>query len=497
MPDSHVAPLLIGGNDWASVAIEPRMANRHGLIAGATGTGKTITLQVLAQSFSQLGVPVLVPDIKGDFSGIAKTGTASEKLQQRAAKVGLGSMTLRGAPTVFWDVFGQQGHPLRLTIAELGPMLLSRLLNLNETQSGIIDILFRVADDNGWLLLDLKDLRSMLSYLHEQRAELGKRYGNVSAASLGAIQRALLRLDGEGAEQLFGEPAISLDDFLQTDESGQGVVNVLHAAQLYQTSPLAYSCILLWLLSELFEQLPEVGDADKPRFVLFFDEAHLLFSDTPKALVDRIEQVVRLIRSKGVGVYFVTQSPLDIPESILGQLGNRVQHALRAFTPRDQKAVRAAAQTFRANPELDTESAITALGVGEALVSVLNAKGTPGIVQRVLIRPPDSQMGPIDDAERAALIKASPLAGAYDELDDRESAYEILQARADKALSEEKPVVKTQSQASNKRGGAADKSIGQELADMFSAFGRSAMRSVGSQAGRAIVRGILGSLRSK
>ncbi|MEH6492567.1 helicase HerA-like domain-containing protein [Halopseudomonas sp.] len=497
MPDSQVAPLLIGGNDNACVAIEPRMANRHGLIAGATGTGKTITLQVLAQSFSQLGVPVLVPDIKGDFSGIAKAGSASEKLQQRADKVGLGSMTLRGAPTVFWDVFGKQGHPLRLTLAELGPMLLSRLLNLNETQSGIIDILFRVADDNGWLLLDLKDLRSMLSYLHEQRAEIGKRYGNVSAASLGAIQRALLRLDGEGAEQLFGEPAISLDDFLQTDENGQGVVNVLHAAQLYQTSPLAYSCILLWLLSELFEQLPEVGDADKPRFVLFFDEAHLLFSDTPKALVERIEQVVRLIRSKGVGVYFVTQSPLDVPESILGQLGNRVQHALRAFTPRDQKAVRAAAQTFRANPELDTESAIMALGVGEALVSVLDAKGTPGIVQQLLIRPPDSQMGPIDEAERAALIKASPLAGAYDALEDRESAYEILQARADQALSEEKTEVKTQSQARKKRAAAAEKSISQELADMFSAFGRSAMRSVGTQAGRAIVRGILGSLRSK
>jgi len=496
MPDLQRAPLLIGGNDSVSVAIEPRMANRHGLIAGATGTGKTITLQVLAQSFSQLGVPVLVPDIKGDFSGIAKAGTASEKLQQRADKVGLGSMTLCGAPTVFWDVFGKQGHPLRLTLAELGPMLLSRLLNLNETQSGIIDILFRVADDNGWLLLDLKDLRSMLSYLHEQRAEIGKRYGNVSAASLGAIQRALLRLDSEGAEQLFGEPAISLDDFLQTDEHGQGVVNVLHAAQLYQTSPLAYSCILLWLLSELFEQLPEVGDADKPRFVLFFDEAHLLFSDTPKALVDRIEQVVRLIRSKGVGVYFVTQSPLDVPESILGQLGNRVQHALRAFTPRDQKAVRAAAQTFRANPELDTESAIMALGVGEALVSVLDAKGTPGIVQQILIRPPDSQMGPIDEAERAALIEASPLAGAYDHLEDRESAYEVLQARADNALSAEKPEVTTQAQARKKRG-AAEKSISQELADMFSAFGRSAMRSVGTQAGRAIVRGILGSLRSK
>jgi len=494
MPELHVPPLLIGGNEVASVAIEPSMANRHGLIAGATGTGKTITLQVLAQSFSQLGVPVLVPDIKGDFSGIAKAGKPGEKLQKRADKVGLGTMTLRGAPTVFWDVFGEHGHPLRLTVAELGPVLLSRLLNLNETQSGIIDILFRVADDNGWLLLDLKDLRSMLIYLHEQRAALGAKYGNVSAASLGAIQRSLLRLDGQGGERLFGEPAISLDDFLQTDEHGQGVVNVLHAAKLYQDSPLAYSCILLWLLSELFEQLPEVGDADKPRFVLFFDEAHLMFKDTPKALVDRIEQVVRLIRSKGVGVYFVTQSPLDIPDTILGQLGNRVQHALRAFTPRDQKAVRAAAQTFRANPELDTESAITALGVGEALVSVLDAKGTPSIVQRVLIRPPDSQMGPIDEPERAALVKGSPLAGVYDQAVDRESAYEVLQERADKALSEEKPSVTPQSQARKPRAG---KSIGQELSEMFRSFGRSAMRSVGTQAGRAIVRGILGSLRSK
>ena len=495
MPDLHVPPLLIGGNGVTSLAIEPSMANRHGLIAGATGTGKTITLQVLAQSFSQMGVPVLVPDIKGDFSGIAKAGKAGEKLQKRADKVGLGPMTLCGAPTVFWDVFGEQGHPLRLTIAELGPVLLSRLLNLNETQSGIIDILFRVADDNGWLLLDLKDLRSMLIYLHEQRSALGAKYGNVSAASLGAIQRSLLRLDGQGGEKLFGEPAISLDDFLQTDENGQGVVNVLHAAQLYQESPLAYSCILLWLLSELFEQLPEVGDADKPRFVLFFDEAHLMFTDTPKALVDRIEQVVRLIRSKGVGVYFVTQSPLDIPDSILGQLGNRVQHALRAFTPRDQKAVRAAAQTFRANPELDTESVIMALGVGEALVSVLDAQGTPSIVQQVLIRPPDSQMGPINETERAELIKASPLAGAYDQGVDRESAYEVLQERADKSLSAEKPTVKPQSKARKRSGGG--KSVGQELSEMFSSFGRSAMRSVGTQAGRAIVRGILGSLRSK
>lgn len=488
-----ISPLFIGGNQAGGVAIAPHMANRHGLIAGATGTGKTITLQVLAQAFSQLGVPVLVPDIKGDFSGIAKPGVVSEKLQQRALRVGIDALEPKGAPVVFWDVYGEKGHPLRLTISELGPQLLSRLLGLNETQSGIVDILFRVADDQGWLLLDMKDLRAMLNHVHEQRAELGPRYGNISPASVGAIQRSLLRLEQQGGEQLFGEPAVSLDDFLQVDEHGQGVVNILHAERLYRESPLGYACVLLWLLSELFEQLPEVGDADKPRFVLFFDEAHLLFNDTPKALLDRIEQVVRLIRSKGVGVYFVTQSPLDLPDTVLAQLGNRVQHALRAFTPRDQKAVRAAAQTFRANPALDTEAVITALGVGEALVSVLDEKGSPSIVQQIWVRPPDSQMGPLTDVERAAMIAASPLKGVYDEPVDRESAYELLQQQAARSLSEEKPQTRTQGSARTRK----PKSMADEVTDMITSLGRSAMRSIGTQLGRRIARGLLGSLRSR
>lgn len=498
MPDGHPQTLLIGGNDQGSLSLMARMANRHGLVAGATGTGKTITLQVMAQAFSDLGVPVLVPDIKGDFSGIAKPGVLSDKLKQRADKVGLGPMTVSGAPTVFWDVHGEHGHPLRLTISDFGPLMLARLLNLNETQSGVLQILFRVADDNGWLLLDLKDLRAMLTHINEQRADISPRYGNVSAASVGAIQRSLLNLEGQGGEKLFGEPAVTLEDFLQTDAQGRGVVNILHAARLYRDSPLAYSSILLWLLSELFEQLPEVGDADKPRFVLFFDEAHLLFADTPKSLVDRIEQVVRLIRSKGVGVYFVTQSPLDVPESILGQLGNRVQHALRAFTPRDQKAVRSAAQTFRSNAQLDTEQAITELAVGEALVSLLDEKGVPTPVQRVLIRPPASQMGPLDAQERAALIRSSVLAGVYEQEVDRESAYEILQAQAQKALSEQTARTRTQESAraeTKARRAPAKKSS--TWGDMASSMGRSAARAIGTQLGRQILRGLLGSLKGR
>ena len=488
--------LLIGASSERPVAIHPKMANRHGLIAGATGTGKTITLQILAQGFSDLGIPVLVPDIKGDFSGIALAGTLSDKLAQRAARVGLHNPTMRGAPTVFWDVFGEQGHPLRLTIADFGPIMLARLLNLNETQTGVLQILFRVADDNGWLLLDLKDLRSMLSHLNQHRSEIGPRYGNISPASIGAIQRALLNLEGQGGERLFGEPAVTLEDFLQTDSDGRGVVNILHAARLYRESPLAYSSILLWLLSELFEQLPEVGDADKPRFVLFFDEAHLLFKDTPKSLVDRIEQVVRLIRSKGVGVYFITQSPLDVPEAILGQLGNRVQHALRAFTPRDQKAVRSAAQTFRANAGLDTEQVITELGVGEALVSVLDEKGVPTPVERVMIRPPVSQMGPITEAERKQVIGDSLLAGVFDQELDRESAYEILRRQAEQALSASTAQTRTQEQASRDRAPARSRSKS-GLESMAGSLGRSAMRSLGSQLGRAIVRGLLGSLKGR
>ena len=493
MTDTTLTPLLLGANSEQSVAIEPRMANRHGLIAGATGTGKTITLQVMAQAFSEMGVPVLVPDIKGDFSGIAKLGAITDKLQQRATRAGLDELQSGGAPTVFWDVYGEHGHPLRLTIADFGPVMLARLLNLNETQTGVLQVLFKVADDNGWLLLDLKDLRAMLGYINDHRREIGPRYGNVSPASIGAIQRALLSLDSLGGEQLFGEPAVTLDDFLQTNQHGQGVVNILHAARLYRESPLAYSSILLWLLSVLFEQLPEVGDADKPRFVLFFDEAHLLFKDTPKSLVDRIEQVVRLIRSKGVGVYFVTQSPLDVPEAILGQLGNRVQHALRAFTPKDQQAVRTAAQTFRSNPDLDTETVITELAVGEALVSVLDPKGVPTPVQRVLIRPPASQMGPISDAERSNLLQNSVLAGVFDTVLDRESAYEILQAQAERSLSEETVVTRRQSEARQPRP-AAEKSV---VGDFVKQAGRSAMRAMGTQLGRQIMRGLLGSLKGR
>lgn len=494
MTNPTVPPLLLGASSEHPVAIEPRMANRHGLVAGATGTGKTITLQVMAQAFSELGVPVLVPDIKGDFSGIAQPGVISDQLQQRAIRAGIEDLQPTGAPTVFWDVYGEHGHPLRLTVADFGPVMLARLLNLNETQTGVLQVLFKVADDHGWLLLDLKDLRAMLGFINDNRSEIGPVYGNVSPASIGAIQRALLSLDNLGGEQLFGEPAITLEDLMQTNQQGQGVVNILHAARLYRDSPLAYSSILLWLLSELFEQLPEVGDADKPRFVLFFDEAHLLFKDTPKTLVDRIEQVVRLIRSKGVGVYFITQSPLDVPEAILGQLGNRVQHALRAFTPKDQQAVRTAAQTFRSNPVLDTEAAITELGVGEALVSVLDSKGVPTPVERVLIRPPASQMGPISAQKRSTLVQRSVLAGVFDQALDRESAYEILQAQAERALSDETVVTRRQSEARERRRPAAERSV---VADMVRQAGRSAMRAFGTQLGRQIMRGLLGSLKGR
>ncbi|MCG5496630.1 DUF853 domain-containing protein [Ectothiorhodospira haloalkaliphila] len=487
-------PLLIGAADGRPVAITPRMANRHGLIAGATGTGKTITLQTLAQSFSDLGVPVFVPDIKGDFSGIAAPGELSDRVRERAAQVGLDELEMHGAPTVFWDVFGEHGHPLRLTVADLGPTLLSRLMNLNETQSGLMQLVFRVADDKGWLLLDLKDLRAMVGWVGEQRQALSRDYGNIAPASIGAIQRALLNLESQGADGFFGEPAVTLEDFLQTDEQGRGVVNILHAERLYRSSPLVYSTLLLWLLSELFEQLPEVGDADKPRFVMFFDEAHLLFKDAPRSLTDRIEQVVRLIRSKGVGVYFVTQSPLDLPEPVLGQLGNRIQHALRAFTPRDQRAVRTAAQTFRANPKLNTEQVIMELSTGSALVSVLDEQGQPTPVERTLIRPPASRMGPLSDAERRSLIQQSPLAGAYDTPVDRESAYQILEQQAKAALSDATVEASTQRAAQTRRQGRAPARRGDSL---VTATAKSTARAIGTQLGRQIVRGLLGSLTGR
>ena len=475
-----------------------KIANRHGLIAGATGTGKTVTLQNLAQGFSDAGVPVFCADVKGDLSGICIPGSTDHKLHDkfvaRANKIGLGEYEYTSAPTVFWDVFGEKGHPIRTTISEMGPLLLSRLMDLTDAQEGVLNIAFEYADDNGLLLLDLKDLRKLLVHMSDKevRDELSKEYGNIASASLGAVQRNLLVMEREGADFFFGEPALELSDMMRTNTDGRGIVNVLDATRLIN-SPKLYSTFLLWLLSELFEQLPEIGDPDKPRLVFFFDEAHLLFDDAPAALMQKIEQVVRLIRSKGVGVYFVTQSPLDLPDAVLAQLGNRVQHALRAFTPRDQKAVRAAAQTFRTNPDLDTEAVITALGVGEALVSVLDEKGSPSIVQQIWVRPPDSQMGPITDAERAAMLAASPLKGVYDEPVDRESAYELLQQQAERSMSEEKPETRKQGTTRSRR----EKSMADEVTDMITSFGRSAMRSIGTQLGRQIVRGLLGSLRSR
>ena len=463
------------------IGILPRMANRHGLVAGATGTGKTVTLQRLAEALSRIGVPVFLADVKGDLSGIARAGGGNRKVDERVRGLGLTDFTYAPVPVTFWDILGEQGHPVRATVSDMGPLLLGRLLNLNETQEGVLSILFRIADDNGWLLLDFKDLRALLQYLSENANNLRTGYGNVSPASVGSIQRRLLALEQQGGTRFFGEPALQIADLMQTDERGQGIVNILAADKLIQT-PAVYSTFLLWLLAELFEQLPEVGDPAKPRLVLFFDEAHLLFDDAPKVLLDKIEQVVRLIRSKGVGVYFVTQNPLDIPDNVLGQLGNRVQHALRAFTPRDQKAVRAAAQTFRSKPGLDTEAVITELGVGEALVSVLDDEGRPTPVERALIVPPGSQIGPIDPAERRALMGQSLVAGVYDQEVDRESAYEILQRHA-----EEKAVVvdRDEAPAPSRRGGGDS---------MLESFAKSALRSLGTQMGRQIVRGVLGSI---
>ena len=416
----------------------PQMANRHGLIAGATGTGKTITLRVLAENFSSIGVPVFMADVKGDLGGIAKPGANSPKVKERAAQLGL-DIAPNGFPVVFWDVFGKRGHPVRATISDMGPLLLARLLSLNETQEGVLNIVFHIADKQGLLLLDLKDLQAMLQYVAQNAAEYTTKYGNVSAQSVGTIQRALLTMQQQGGEHLFGEPALSLADFMKTAEDGRGIVNILAANEL-MTSPRTYAAFMLWLLSELFEQLPEVGDVDKPKLVFFFDEAHLLFSDLPQAMQEKVEQVVRLIRSKGVGVYFVSQNPLDIPDKVLGQLGNRIQHALRAFTPRDQKAVKAAAETFRANPRLKVEEVISELGVGEALVSLLEAKGTPAIVERAYIAPPVSQLEPLSDEDRKILIEGSELFGKYEETVDRESAYEVLHGKP-----ATKPAMKTQS----------------------------------------------------
>jgi DNA double-strand break repair helicase HerA and related ATPase len=502
-----------GGTDYADPqGLILKYANRHGLIAGATGTGKTVTLQILAEGFSNAGVPVFLSDVKGDLAGLAQPGSAGFKLHdafmRRAATIGFDDYGYEAFPVTFWDLFGQQGHPVRTTIAEMGPLLLSRLMELTDVQEGVLNIAFRIADEQGLLLLDLEDLQSLLVWLGQNNKDIGLRYGNVSSASVGAIQRRLLVLENQGAADFFGEPAMQLSDLMSTTPGGRGRVNILAADKLMQ-SPRLYATFLLWMLSELFETLPEVGDADKPKLVFFFDEAHLLFGDAPKALLDKVEQVARLIRSKGVGIYFITQNPDDVPEDILGQLGNRVQHALRAFTPRDQKALSQAAKTFRTNPAFDTATAIREVGVGEALVSTLQKKGVPSMVERTLIRPPSSQLGPITSEQRGAVVAGSHLAGIYEAAVDRDSAAEILQRRAEAAAAEaarsedagegDQGSARAYNQArrygsgnrysapvARKRSSRSD-SIGQ-------AFTKSFVRSLGTRAGSSIVRGILGGL---
>ena len=487
MSEPLILALAPSKDGFTPLELLPRMANRHGLVAGATGTGKTVTLRVMAEAFSRAGVPVFMADVKGDLSGLARPGSESPRLQERLDLLKLQPPVFTGFPVVFWDVFGEQGHPVRTTVTDMGPLLLARLLNLNDTQAGVLSLVFKVADDQGLLLLDLKDLRAMLGFVGEHATELKTQYGNVSAASVGAIQRNLLALAEQGGERFFGEPALDLDDFLQTDGQGRGTVNILAADRLMQ-SPKLYATFLLWLLSELFERLPEVGDPEKPRIAFFFDEAHLLFEDAPDALLEKIEQVVRLVRSKGVGVYFCSQNPLDIPDKVLGQLGNRVQHALRAFTPRDQKAVKAAAETFRANPDLDVATAIQELAVGEALVSFLDAKGIPSIVQRAWVMPPASQFQPLDPGQRKSVVDQSPLAGHYEKGVDRESAFEILKARTETQTQEAARVAQEQQQAREERSGARRSDSALE------SFGKGLARAAGSSVGRALVRGVLGSL---
>jgi DNA helicase HerA-like ATPase len=490
-------PVLIGKGDTPQT-LDLRLANRHGLIAGATGTGKTVSLQVLAEGFSAHGVPVFAADIKGDLSGVSQAGTPNPKLEDRARAVGLSDYRQRAFPTVFWDLLGAQGHPVRTTVSEMGPLLLARLLGLNETQEGVLAVAFEVADDQGLLLLDLKDLRALMNFVAEHADEFSARYGRVSTSSVGAIQRSLLTLEQQGGEHLFGEPALDIKELMRTDLSGNGIINVLAADRL-MAAPKLYATFLLWLLSELFEDLPEVGDPPKPRLVFFFDEAHLLFEEAPKALLEKVEQVVRLIRSKGVGVYFISQNPLDVPDAVLGQLGNRIQHALRAFTPRDQRAVRAAAETFRPNPKLDVTQAITELGVGEALVSTLQGKGVPSMVERTLIRPPCSRIGPATPEERQTVISRSPVAGRYEQAIDRESAYEILQRRAEQQTAQadqgarevDRPRYEPARRVGSGAGGRTRSSTRQTPIE---AMLTSAARSIGTQLGRSLLRGVLGSL---
>ncbi|MBO3671223.1 DUF853 family protein [Acinetobacter soli] len=512
-------PIIIAKNSRdpsQEIVLHSEFANRHGLIAGATGTGKTVTLKVLAENFSRIGVPVFLADAKGDVSSIAKAGRSNPKFEQRLQLLGLDQIPFAASPTVFWDVFGQHGHPIRTTISEIGPLLLAQMLNLNDTQEGVLSAVFRIADDQGLLLIDFKDLKAMLSYVSDNAADLKAEYGNLSPASIGAIQRNLLALGDQGAEQFFGEPSLNILDFIQTDAQGHGYINLLAADQL-MNSPKLYATFLLWMLSELFEQLPEVGDADKPKLVFFFDEAHLLFDNASPALQQKIEQVVRLIRSKGVGIYFITQNPLDLPESVLGQLGNRVQHALRAFTPKDQKAVKTAADTFRANPDFKVDQAITELAVGEALISCLDEQGTPQIVQRGWVMPPYSSFSPLSDEERQALMAQSLVAGVYEKMVDRDSAYEMLQQKVSDRLKQEQAQAEAAQQAKQQEALAKQQAKEQErlareqqkadekaqrdrdklTQDVLGTFAKSAARTLGGPTGQKLVRGLLGSLFGK
>ncbi|MBE3465260.1 DUF853 domain-containing protein [Enterobacter cloacae complex sp. I1] len=491
-------PLLIARTLEKELYLLPAMANRHGLITGATGTGKTVTLQKLAESLSEIGVPVFMADVKGDLTGVAQEGTASEKLLERLKNIGITDWTPHGNPVVVWDIFGEKGHPVRATVSDLGPLLLARLLNLNDVQSGVLNIIFRIADDQGLLLLDFKDLRAITQYIGDNAKSFQNQYGNISSASVGAIQRGLLTLEQQGAKHFFGEPMLDIKDWMRTDSSGKGIINILSSEKLYQM-PKLYAASLLWMLSELYEQLPEAGDLEKPKLVFFFDEAHLLFNDAPQVLLDKIEQVIRLIRSKGVGVWFVSQNPSDIPDNVLGQLGNRVQHALRAFTPKDQKAVKAAAQTMRANPAFDTEAAIQALGTGEALISFLDAKGSPSVVERAMVIAPCSRMGPVTDDERNSLINHSPVYGKYEDEVDRESAFEMLQKGVQATTeSQDAPPAKGQSVAVDDGilGGLKDILFGTtgprggKRDGVVQTMAKSAARQVTNQ----IVRGMLGSL---
>jgi DNA helicase HerA-like ATPase len=486
-----VAPLVVAKAGTADLALLPAVANRHGLITGATGTGKTVTLQALAHGFSSIGVPVFMADVKGDLSGLAKAGGGNPKVMDRFGSLKI-EPRFSACPTVFWDVFGKSGIPVRATISDMGPLLLGRMLGLNETQEGVLGLIFKIADDSGLLLLDLKDLRAMVQHVGDNAAQFKTEYGNIATSSIGAIQRGLMTLENQGAAQFFGEPMLALSDLMQAKD-GKGTVNILAADKLLN-SPRLYSTFLLWMLSELFEHLPETGDPEKPKLVFFFDEAHLLFNEAPKALLERIEQVVRLIRSKGVGVYFVTQNPLDIPETVLGQLGNRVQHALRAFTPKDQKAVKAAAETLRQNPKIKAAEAITELGVGEALISFLDEKGSPRMVERAFVVPPGSQIGPLSDAERDQLLKSSPLSGKYQTTIDRESAYEKLKGRTEEKAAPEKSAERPENPVSDILFGRTGPRGGKQSQGLIEAMAKSAARTVGSQVGREIVRGILGSI---